>query len=63
MGDMFGAHYNLGRYYQQKRDWKNADFHLNRALKVAVNESEKKLANHRLEELKDAEKNKKPGNG
>ena len=63
LGDMFGAHYNLGLFYQKRGDRKNADFHLKRALKLAVNESEKQMASSRLQELQDSEKPKKPGSG
>ncbi len=58
LGDMFGAHYNLGRFYQQKGDRKNADFHLNRALKLAADDSQKHMAERQLKAL-DPKKNKK----
>ncbi len=59
MGDMFGAHYNLGRFYQQKGDLKNAGFHLNRALKLAADDSQKRLVKRQLKTLK-PQKGKKP---
>jgi predicted Zn-dependent protease len=63
-GDMFNAHYNLGRYYQQKRDVKNAEFHLNRALKIAADENQKELASHQLRTLHSQRRGKKaPGAG
>lgn len=63
-GDMFNAHYNLGRYYQQKRDFKNATFHLNRAHKIAGNEAQKKLAARQLESLNaNRHKKRSPGAG
>jgi len=63
LGDMFGAHYNLGRFYQQKGDRKNADFHLKRALKMAANASQKQMVERQLEELKDPKKNNPHGQG
>ncbi|MDL2328832.1 M48 family metalloprotease [Desulfosarcina sp. OttesenSCG-928-A07] len=51
LGDMFGAHYHLGRFYLLKRDRKNADFHLKRALTLARTESEKNQANAQLRRL------------
>lgn len=63
LGDMFGAHYNLGCYYQQKEDMKNADFHLKRALKLAADDSQKQMAERQLKELKHPCKDKKPGPG
>jgi predicted Zn-dependent protease len=59
LGDMFDAHYNLGRYYQQKRDVKNAEFHLNRALKVATDESQKEQASQQLKALNSLRRGKK----
>ncbi len=62
LGDMFGAHYNLGRFYRLKGDTKNAGFHLNRALKLAVEDSQKKIVEHQLKALQ-PKKKKKPGAG
>jgi len=62
LGDMFGAHYNLGRFYLQMGDRKNAGFHLNRALKLAVDDARKKAVRHQLEEL-GPKKKRKPGAG
>lgn len=55
LGDMFGAHYNLGRYYQLKGDRKNAGFHLNRAMKLATSDSQRDRV---AQELKSLEPNK-----
>jgi predicted Zn-dependent protease len=63
LGDMFGAHYNLGRYYRQKEDMKNADFHLKRALKLATDDSKKQMVERQLKEMKHPGKDKKPGTG
>jgi predicted Zn-dependent protease len=63
LGDMFGAHYNLGRYYQEKADKKNADFHLKRALKLAADDSQKQMVQRQLKTLKKPDKDKKPGAG
>jgi predicted Zn-dependent protease len=62
LGDMFAAHYQLGRYYQLKGDLKNAGFHLNRALSLATSEMEKDLAQHQLKALSSA-RVRKPGSG
>ncbi len=51
MGDMFGAHYNLGLYYRRKGDMRNAGFHLNRAAKLAANRDQKEMANQELKAL------------
>ena len=51
IGDMFGAHFNLGCFYQLKGDRKNADFHLKRALKLAVSPSQQEMAQQRLDAL------------
>ncbi|WP_319523729.1 M48 family metalloprotease [uncultured Desulfosarcina sp.] len=63
LGDMFGAHYNLGRFYQQKEDMKNADFHLKRAMKLATDESQRQMVEQQLKALKHPDKDKKPGPG
>jgi beta-barrel assembly-enhancing protease len=64
MEDMFGAHYNLGRFYQRKGDLKNAGFHLNRALKLATDETQKKMVTRELEALESKAKDrKKPAAG
>jgi predicted Zn-dependent protease len=60
LGDMFSAHYNLGRYYHHKGDRKNAGFHLKRALKLASDDSQKQMVERQLKAL--APK-KKPGPG
>ncbi len=62
LGDMFGAHYNLGRFYMRMGDRKNAGFHLNRALKLAVDDAQKKVVRHQLEGL-GPKKKRKPGAG
>ncbi|WP_372682132.1 M48 family metalloprotease [Desulfosarcina sp.] len=62
LGDMFSAHYNLGRFYRQKGDLKNAGFHLNRALKLAVDDAQKERVALQLKAL-DPKKEKKPGAG
>jgi beta-barrel assembly-enhancing protease len=51
LGDMFAAHFNLGRFYQQKGDLKNAGFHLNRALKLASDQSQKQMVELQLKAL------------
>lgn len=51
LGDMFSAHYNLGQYYQRQGDLKNAGFHLNRALKLATDDTQRKMVERRLSEL------------
>ncbi len=62
LGDMFSAHYNLGRFYRQKGDLKNAGFHLNRALKLAVEDSQKQMVELQLKTL-GSQKEKKSGAG
>jgi tetratricopeptide (TPR) repeat protein len=62
LGDMFAAHYNLGRFYQQKGDLENAGFHLNRALKLATNESQKQMVKTQLKALA-SKKEKKHSTG
>jgi predicted Zn-dependent protease len=62
LGDMFGAHFNLGRFYGLKGDLKNAGFHLNRALKLAVDDSQRRMVERQLKDL-NPEKEKKPGTG
>ena len=62
LGDMFAAHYNLGRFYQQKGDLENAGFHLNRALKLATNESQKQMVETQLKALA-SKKEKKHSTG
>ncbi|HSO18232.1 MAG TPA: tetratricopeptide repeat protein, partial [Desulfosarcina sp.] len=51
LGDMFGAHYHLGQFYQRKGDLKNAGFHLNRALKLATDDDQRQMVEHRLGDL------------
>jgi len=63
LGDMFGAHYNLGRYYQRKGDRENAGFHLRRAGKLAATESQKQMVQHELEALKGPDKKDTPQGG
>jgi predicted Zn-dependent protease len=62
LGDMFGAHYYLGRYYQREGNFKNADFHLKRALKLADDDAKKRLAERQLKSL-EQKKDKKPDAG
>ncbi|BBO71275.1 hypothetical protein DSCA_52050 [Desulfosarcina alkanivorans] len=62
LGDLFGAHYYLGRFYRQKGDPKNAGFHLNRARKLAVDDTQKRMVERQLEAL-DPEKKKRPDAG
>jgi predicted Zn-dependent protease len=62
LGDMFGAHYNLGRFYRQKGDLKNAGFHLNRALKLATDNFQKQMVARQLEAIH-PQKVKKPDAG
>ena len=59
---MFGAHYNLGRFYEQKGDLKNAGFHLSRAMKLAVDNDQKQMVERRLKVL-NQKKEKKPAAG
>ena len=58
LGDMFSAHYNLGQFYQRKGDLKNAGFHLNRALKLAADDAQRKMVERSLSDL--APKKPKP---
>ena len=51
LGDMFGAHYNLGRYYQLKGDRRNAGFHLKRAQDLATTDAEKQMVERLLKSL------------
>jgi predicted Zn-dependent protease len=62
LGDMFGAHYNLGRFYRQMGNLKNAGFHLNRAMKLAVDDAQKKMVAVQLKAM-NPRKEKKPGAG
>lgn len=62
LGFMFDAHYNLGRFYRQKGDTKNAGFHLKRALKLAGDDSQKQMVESQLKEL-GPKKKKKAGSG
>ena len=48
LGDTFGTHYNLGIFYRQKMDLKNAQFHLNRARNLAVNEAQREMVDRQL---------------
>ena len=57
LGDMFGAHYNLGRFYYLKGDSKNAGFDFKRALNLAVDDTQKEMVERQLKAL--ATKNKK----
>lgn len=52
MGDMFSAHYNLGRFYRRKKDRKNATFHLNRAQKLAVTSTQRNMVEDELEKMR-----------
>ena len=62
IGDMFGAHYNLGRFYRQMGNLKNAGFHLNRAMKLAVDDAQKQMVAVQLKAMNPG-KEKKPGAG
>jgi len=62
LGDMFGAHYNLGRFYQMKGDRKNAGFHLKKAMDLAPSEADKQMAERQLNTLP-PQKSIKKGSG
>jgi predicted Zn-dependent protease len=62
LGDMFGAHYNLGRFYQLKGDRKNAGFHLKKAMDLAPSEADKQMAERQLNALP-TQKSRKKGSG
>lgn len=56
LGDLGEAHYYLGIYYKEKGRFKNAIFHLNRALDLAAKDSERRLEiEQALKELSRAE--------
>ena len=59
LGDMFSAHYNLGRFYRRKKDRRNADFHLSRALKLATTPSQQEMVEQERKEM-DPKKKDKP---
>ncbi|MDL2321012.1 M48 family metalloprotease [Desulfosarcina sp. OttesenSCG-928-B08] len=59
LGDMFDAHYYLGRFYLLKQDLKNADFHLKRAMTLARTDAEKAQASAQLRHLSPEKDNKK----
>ena len=63
LGSMFGAHYNLGLFYQRKGDRKNADFHLKRAGRLATDDTQKQKVERRLKELNTSQDAKKPKTG
>ncbi len=58
MGDLYHAHYNLGLFYLKKRDLKNADFHLKRAMTKTDDPSKKAMAKKMLKKVKPPEKKK-----
>ncbi|BBO82648.1 hypothetical protein DSCO28_32140 [Desulfosarcina ovata subsp. sediminis] len=58
LGDMFAAHYNLGRFYGLKGDRENANFHLNRAMKLAASDAQREQVERQIEDL-DPKKDKK----
>jgi predicted Zn-dependent protease len=45
------AHYNLGIYYYNRHDFKNAEFHLNRAVRILRNPGKRSNAKQMLAEL------------
>ena len=51
IGKLGDAHYNLGIYYDKKEDFKNAQFHLNRALEHTDDPSKKATIEDMLEEI------------
>jgi tetratricopeptide (TPR) repeat protein len=51
LGEDGEAHYNLGMYYMGRRQFKNARFHLERALEILPDDSEKRQTAERA--LKD----------
>ncbi len=52
LGDLFNAHYNLGLFYIQKKHYRNAVFHLERAVKEATTPQQKKRAEKMLKKIK-----------
>jgi tetratricopeptide (TPR) repeat protein len=42
LGNLGYAHYHLGVYYKEKGRFKNARFHLNRALDLLANDTDKR---------------------
>ncbi len=55
LGNLGEAHYHLGIYYKERGRFKNAMFHLNRALNLLAKDSERKLAIEKaLKELSEA---------
>ncbi len=62
LGDMFGAHYNLGIFYRQKMDLNNAHFHLKRARNIAVNEAQREMVDRQLKMI-EPKNGKKPPMG
>jgi hypothetical protein len=56
LGNLGEAHYHLGIYFKEKGRFKNARFHLNRALNLLAGDAEKKLTIEKaLRELSGAE--------
>ncbi len=51
IGKLGDAHYNLGIYYDKKRDYKNARFHLNRALEHTSDPSKRTAIEEMLEKI------------
>jgi predicted Zn-dependent protease len=56
LGNLGEAHYHLGIYYKERGQFKNAMFHLNRALNLLAKDSERKLTIEKaLKELSEAQ--------
>jgi tetratricopeptide (TPR) repeat protein len=56
LGNLGEAHYHLGIYYKERGQFKNAKFHLNRALNLLAKESEKRPTIEKaLKELSEAQ--------
>jgi predicted Zn-dependent protease len=56
LGNLGEAHYHLGIYYKERGQFRNAMFHLNRALNLLPKDSEKRLAIEKaLKELSEAQ--------
>jgi tetratricopeptide (TPR) repeat protein len=57
MNELGLAHFHLGQYYQQKRDWKLAAFHYKKAKPLLQNSPEKlETIDEELEEMKKKKK-------
>ena len=56
LGNLGEAHYHLGIYYKERGQFKNAMFHLNRALNLLAKDNERKLTiENALKELSEAQ--------